>query len=69
VFALPGEPDAQSAVVFLNWLLNWLQKKNFFRVLELINHVGEVPDGRHVVMAEPDHVAGAIQAVQHCFDR
>jgi hypothetical protein len=28
-----------------------------------------VPSWRFLVMAEADHVAGAIQAVQHCFNR
>jgi hypothetical protein len=28
-----------------------------------------VADWRFLVMAEADHVAGAIQAVQHCFNR
>jgi len=69
VFALPGEAAAQSAIILLNGFVDWLQKKNFFRVLELIDHVGEVPDWRHVVMTKPNRIARAIQAVQHCFNR
>lgn len=49
VFALPGEPDALSPII-LERFVDWLQKKHFFRVLELVDHVGEVPDWRHVVM-------------------
>jgi hypothetical protein len=41
------------------------QKKNFFRVFELIDHVGDVADWRLGVMAEANHVARAVQAVKH----
>jgi DNA-binding transcriptional regulator of glucitol operon len=69
MFAFRGEPNAQSAVILLDWFLNWLQKKNFFRVFELINHVGDVANWRFLVMTEPNHVARAVQAVKHGFDR
>lgn len=60
MFALPGEPDAIGPVIFDDRLVDRRQKKHFFRVLELINHVGDVADWRLLVMTEPDHVAGAI---------
>ena len=68
MFALPGEPGALGPVI-LDGFVDRRQKKHFFRVFELINHVGDVADWRFLVMAEADHVAGAIQAVQHCFNR
>jgi hypothetical protein len=35
----------------------------------LINHVGDVANWRLLVMTEADHVARAVQAVKHGFNR
>ena len=68
VFALPGEPDALGPVI-LERFVDRRQKKHFFRVFELVDHVGDVPNWRFLVVAEADHVARAVQAVKHGFNR